>query len=176
MEGLETINKRLLDYFSKDIASNQPIWRIVWSEDQYEKQLTKYTPEGLELLYPEMREVPKYKQWIHNKYILERLVIVPPINETELTTKTNYEPVWVFEDKHGNPLPPKWEVCKYVIDCVLAAQGKSNLAHYNRDDESVEKKEERVNRLMEELFGNETSTTDALAYREGVAGFHPKVH
>lgn len=167
VERISVLNQRLIDYYS--VAWNgQAIFQIVWSEDQYELQRCDYSAGGIKLLYPEMREVPKYKQWIHNKYILERLVAVPEINQKDLTTKINYEPLYVFEDKHGNALPPKWEAMKFVIDTVLAAQGTSSLAKYADKNEPAEAREERLNRIQEELFGNETSVGDALAYKQGV--------
>lgn len=172
MERLEDLNKRLIDHFS--VAWNgEAIFRIVWSEDQFEKQRCEYSEKGILLLYPEIREVPKYRQWIHNKFVLERLVAVPSVNTNDLTTKVSYEPLFVFEDKDGNALPPRWEAAKFVIDNVMAAQGNDNLTKYADKNEPIEVKEERINRLQEELFGNETNTGDALAHGQGVAGFYP---
>ena len=111
-ESIEVLNQRLVDHFST-AWNGQPMFRIVWSENQFEKRLVGFTDGGIQLLVPEMREVPKYKQWIHNKHILERLVIVPEFQQDKLVEKTSYEPVWVFEDKNGFPLPPKWEATKF---------------------------------------------------------------
>lgn len=176
MERLETINKRLESYFGKD-DRNLPIWRVVWSDDQIEKQLLSYTPEGLSLLRPEWREVPKYKMMgIHSRYILERLVVVPPVHEGEMIAKTSYEPMWTFEDSLGNPLPPKWEACEIIVNTVYAAQGKKTSEALYHDEESglatpelLEYHKERIANVTEELFGNETDTGDALAYREGIS-------
>ena len=82
METLEIINKRLKDNYGETV--DRPNFRIVWSEDQFENRLTHFTDEGFELIHPEVRQLPKYKQWIHDKYVLERLTEVPIINENEL--------------------------------------------------------------------------------------------
>jgi len=173
MESIETLNSRLVDHFSIDIVTGDPIFRIVFSEDVYEKRLTKYTKEGFELLTPQIVELPKYKQWIHNKYVLERLVVIPDHSPKALELGvgvTSYEPLFVYEDNAGNPLPPKWEVTKYVIEETYAKikGGKSGMAKYIDSEIDPEAKEERLKNLQEELFGNETDTTDALAYGQAI--------
>lgn len=177
MERLEELNKRLIEHYST-AWNGMPIFRIVWSEDQMEKRLMGTTDAGIELLHPEVREVPKYRQYIHNKYLLERLVVVPVASIKELAgEQISYEPLWVYTDANDNALPPKWEVTKFVIDTVLAAQsGDGSLgAKYADKNESAEMKEARIAKIHEELFGNETEVGDALAHGEGVAGFHSKM-
>ena len=98
-EPIEEINKKLLEEFCTEFG-NAPRFRVVFSEDQFEKRFTDRTDEGFELIHPEVRLLPKYKQWIREKYILERLI--PIVGETDLITKVSYEPAWVFQDKQGN--------------------------------------------------------------------------
>jgi hypothetical protein len=168
-EPLETINKNLRNLFGVDTITGAPIWRVVWSEDQLEKRLMDTSDKGIFLLVPEVREVPKYRQWIREKFVLERLTIVPEINKSELPTqKLSYEPIYVFETKQGKPLPPKTEVAKFVIDCLYAAMGKSSLQKYVDPDIDPESHEARVQRLQNEMFGNETMVGDALAHKEAV--------
>lgn len=166
-ESIEVINQRLKDHFST-AWNGAPIWRVVWSEDQFEIRQTKYTDSGLELLHPEMRKLPKYRQFIHNRYVLERYVIVPDINEGQISEKTSYEPIHVFEDRHGNALPPKWEACEYVIKVLLAVTKGERLAAYKEALAKDEDKDARLAELQQQLFGNETDIGDALAHKEGV--------
>jgi len=65
------------------------------------------------------------------------------------------------------------EVTQFVIKTVDAAMGKDSIAKYADKGESLEVKQERIMKIEEEMFGNETDATDALAYGSGVAGFHP---
>src|SRR4030095_3222043 len=165
LEKVEDINQRLIDWFSIDIVTGKPIWRVVYSEDQFEKRLTYYTDSGLALVIPQVRELPKYRQWIQNKYVLERLTVIPEINSDELPSeKISYEPIYVFEDKRGNSLPPRSDVSKFVIDTLYAAQGKGNLAKYVEEDN----KEERIREMQDYLFSDETAVSDALSRQEGV--------
>lgn len=170
VESLETLNSRLVDYYGVDTISGDPIWRIVWSEDQTEKRLTHYTNSGVALLHPEVRELPKYRQWIQNKYVLERLTVVPSFDIKELpTTKTTYEPIFVFEDAHNNPLPVKWEVTQFTIDSIYAVQGKASLARYlpeEKDKNTAEGQRLRVEELEQQLYGNESPLGDALANKQ----------
>jgi len=175
MERVETINQRLKEYFGKD-DRNEPIWRVVWSDEQLEKQLLAYTPEGFELITPRWYTVPKYKMMgIHSRYILERLVTVPVTQAHELTQKLSYEPMWTFQDKFGNAVAPVWEAIELIINTVYAAQGKkTGEVLYHDEEKGMDKKElviyhaNRIKKIQDDLFGNETDTGDALAYREGV--------
>src|SRR3970282_908222 len=167
IEKIDSLNRQLVDLYGIDTITGQPIWRIVWSEDQFEKRLMDTTDSGLILLVPEVRLVPKYRQWVHQKYVLERLVIIPEINIPELpATKVSYEPLFVFMDKNDNYLPPILDVAKIVIDTVYAAQGKGSLAKYT--DNPDEEKVKRVNDIYDYLYGDETDVTDSLRYKTGV--------
>ncbi len=167
LETKESINKRLIEYFGDDTLSGLPIWRVIYSEDLMEKRYGTFedtTPAGIYLrTVTEVREVPKYRQWVQNKYILERLVVVPEFQVQELAgARMSYEPLWVFEDKNGNPLPPKWEAIKLIIDTVYAAQySNHNLARYKDPEDSQEKslemKRQRVDGIIDELFGDQSS-------------------
>lgn len=170
MESIETLNQRLIEHFGIDVSSGQAIFRIVWANDETEKRRVPTLDSGIELLYPEVREVKKYP-YLKDLYVLERLVIVPDMDREELAgMKMSYEPVWAYCDGDRNPLPPIWPPTKFVIDCLYAALGKKSLRKYVQDekDTSEEGRQQKITELQNELFGNETDTGDALAYREGV--------
>lgn len=169
VEPTETLNTRLSEYFGRS-WDNRPVWRIVYSDEQFEKQLCEYSANGILLLVPEWREVHKYG-WIKHKYVLERLVAVPEINTKQLTTKTSYEPMWTFEDKFGNALPPKWEACELVVNTMLAATGQKSMRAKYIDpmiEHPVEERRNRINKLQDDLFGNETEVGDALAHKQAI--------
>lgn len=158
-EPIESINQQLIDLFGIDTATGQPMFRVVWSEDQFEMRKTDRTDSGILLLTPVVRKLPKYRQWIHEKYVLERLVVVPVANLEELAdTKLSYEPLWVFKTKDNQYVPPALWACKFVIDTLYAALGKQSLAKYV-DEEAKnpqEVRDERIKTLEEELFGDES--------------------
>jgi hypothetical protein len=157
-ESIESLNQRLIDHFGIDSDTGRAIFRIVFSDEQTEKRLVDCLDSGIALLFPEVREVKKYP-YIKACYVLERLVVVPDINEKELpVSKLSYEPLWVFCDQQHNALPPIWAACKFVIDSVYAALGKKSLAKYKDDEKNTtpEGREERIKGLEEELFGDES--------------------
>lgn len=170
MESIETLNKRLIDHFGLDSSTGRPMFRIVWANDQLEKRLVTALEFGTQLLFPEVREVKKYS-YLKDLYVLERLVVVPDENQMELPTqKLSYEPLWAYHDENNNPLPPLWEPTKFIIDTVFAAMGRGSLRKYVDAEENTTKegREQRITKLHEELFGNETEAGDALRYKEGI--------
>jgi hypothetical protein len=176
VEPIEALNERLRDTFGIDTVSGIPIWRIVFSEDQYEWRYGTYsdiTPSGIFLKeVTETRYVPKYKQWIENKYILERLVVVPEENRQELNgAKVSYEPIWTFEDKNGNYLPPKWEAAEFIIKLIYDAQyGTKNIKRYAEPtaEESIEQRAKEIDSITEQLWGDQAGFHDAIKTGEGI--------
>ena len=168
MEPLTSLNQRLIDYFGLDTASSNPMFRVVWANDMVEKRMMDTLDSGVALLHPQIREVKKYS-YLHDVHVLEQLVIVPDEQQKELAgVKTSYEPLWVYVDADGNPLPPKWEPTKLIIDTVHAALGRGGLKKYVDPDTSEGASEERITKLHDELFGNETEVGDALRYKEAI--------
>ncbi len=164
-ESIESINKKLLEEFGTEFGSS-PRFRIVFSEDEYEKRLTNCTDEGLELITPEVKLLPKYKQWIKEKYILERLI--PIVGETDLLTKVSYEPCWVFQSSKGSYLPPFYDGCKLVIDSLMEKTGHKGHVKYKDKNTSKEERLAEIQKVEDQLFGNETNLTDDLHYGSGV--------
>lgn len=169
-ESIESINQQLIDLFGIDTITGLPMYRVVFSEDQLEKRLTQFTDSGLQLLHPEVRLLPKYRQWIQEKYVLENLVVVPIYSQSELpANKLTYEPLYVFETNEGVALPPTVWAAKFAVDSVHAAMGKHSMTKYVDDAvKNPHLAQERIAKLERELFGNETELGDALAHREGV--------
>ena len=174
---LELFNKQLADLFGIDTASNQAMFRVVWSDDQFEKRETEYTDGGILLLRPEVRLLPKY-QWIKARYILEHLVAIPIVNAEELPcAKTSYELIWMFEDGKGEFLPPHIEASKWIINTMLSAvkRHKDGLtpikkyvdAEYSQEA-SLNEKEKRITELTEALFGEQSSLGGSTKTGESV--------
>jgi hypothetical protein len=170
MERLEILNQRLIDEYGIDSSTGRPMFRITWANDETEKRLVDTLDSGIQLSTPVVREVKKYP-YLKDLYVLERLVVVPDVNQRELpTSKLSYEPLWAYRGPDQCPIPPIWEPTKFIIDTLYAALGKKSLAKYIDTEENTtpEGMDARIVKLQEELFGNETDTGDALAYNEGI--------
>jgi hypothetical protein len=171
VEPIDKINERLKREFGTDL-SGKPYWRVVWSEDQLEKRhatFNDYTPEGIFIRsFTGVREVPKYSQWIKEKYVLEKLTIIPEVNSSELpVNKLSYEPIFPFETKTGKYLPPKFDAAAFVIETLFDQVRKAPFRR-PEEGESPELAEQRLKALEESLFGNETDVGRALAYKEAI--------
>lgn len=172
IEKLETLNQRLIDGYGK-YSDGRATWRIIFSHDEMEKRWTRNSPEGFELLTPEVIEVPKYRQWINPPcYVLERLLEIPEGVETDQTEKTSYEPVWVFRDKNNNPLIPMWAAIKLVIETVYDNSARAMGRKYKDPREelvdpkiAVEAREANLNEIEKELFGEEKNP---LQFGQGI--------
>src|ERR1700704_3964663 len=62
-KSIEYINEKLLREYGREL-DGRPKFRVVFSDDQYEKRLTTHDDHGNELITPEVRLLPKYKQYI----------------------------------------------------------------------------------------------------------------
>ena len=60
------------------------MFRIVWANDETEIRLMATLDSGIEMLYPAVREVKKYP-YLKDLYVLERLVVVPDVNQRGTT-------------------------------------------------------------------------------------------
>jgi hypothetical protein len=164
-ETIESINYKLeRDYGKHD--DGRVNFRVVWSNDQTEKRWTKFNDKGIELIHAEVRELPKYKQWCPNRWVLERLVPVDPLSD--LVERVSYESAWVFQDRNQNYLPPFFEGCVHVIDSMRMAIGRSGYARYKDPDVDPEYRAAMLQKVQDDLFGNETDVGDHLTYGTGV--------
>lgn len=168
VESIEYINEQLIKrYGNEPFADDLPRFRVVFSDEQFEKRWVTHTPEGFELIHPAVSEVPKY-WYIKAKYILERLV---PINvdNTDLTVKVGYEPAHVFMTPSEKYLPPRADMCFVVADRLLdVSTGRVKIKKKTDPASEPGYMADLIRRMYENLFGNETDITDALAYRYGV--------
>ncbi len=164
IEPLNVLNERLKERFGL-FEDGRPNWRLIWSTDETEYCLSHYTKEGFELPYPEMQLRKKYP-FDQDRYVLEHLVPVPDHCE-DLTTKTSYEPLWTFQDANNNPTVPVWDVCELLIAQVqinMLAAGRRPIekAPYGFGN-TAEECNFRAEKLMDELYGNDTKISDSLA-------------
>lgn len=174
-ESIETINKRLKDLHGYFSTTAYPMYRVVFSDEQFEKRRTQFTPEGLKLQFPIVAERPKYRHYLPSCYVLERVVEVPPFAETDLVSKWSYEPIWAFLTSDGKPLPPLWRAIELIIKSLLDASAKTVGAKYKDPRSGIKTKKDwddfdhtQINKMCEELFGNESEIGDALHYKEAI--------
>jgi hypothetical protein len=164
VETVETINQRLIDHFGRYLDGT-PMFRVVWSSDQVEKRRTNLTPEGWELPYEIVREVKKYS-YAQDRWILEKLTEVDDFQGQELVTKLSHEPAWVFETKKGDYLPLNWLAVDFVVKRILKMLDPDDFVETEK--ETPEARRRKAAETYAALWGNESETTDAMRYKEGI--------
>lgn len=158
MESIEVLNERLINVYGRYL-DYQPLFRLVYSEDI---KTIRDNAHG----WPE--ELPKYP-WLTNKYILEGLKETGSLINGKIEQVIDYEPMWVFEDRHGNALPLDWEMIEAIMESARCAQeGRSPNFKNIEDENDPEVKMKRLNEIQNKLFPNETEIGDALAYKEAI--------
>lgn len=170
------INRRLADMFG--MTENRANFRLVWADDEKERRTTLFTREGMQLLFPEVREMRKYPD-IRERYVLEQLIVNTTFEEKEdgkPVEELVYMAMWNFEiyDSNRNPIGivPNYGACKFIIETVLNAIEHPGATVKYKEDTSEEAQRSRINELQGELFGDESAITDALSIRQGV-GYGP---
>lgn len=166
VESIEKINKWLDRDYGRH-TDGRPWFRVVFAYDQLEKRIMTHTDVGIQLLFPEVREVPKYRHYIdHKMYILERIVTILPGVETDLVEREPYEVLWTFMDGRGNYLPPQYAACKMIIDQVFENKRAGVKKYKNPEDEIPDK--DKLSDMMKYLWGDITAVEDHLALGTGV--------
>ncbi len=166
---VKILNQKLIDKYGYNF--DYPMFRIVWGDDEFEKRWTEYDHRGNKLVNPEVRELPKYRQWDGGKYILERVTVVPHgILQNDLTEKMSYEPIYTFMGKNKEFLPPIWPMCLMIIYSYLKNLEPSYYPKYKQTEEDIRRMDKaEFDRTYEALFGNDTDISDALAVKDGIS-------
>lgn len=175
-ERCEDINNQLMDDYGIDTVTGMGMFRVVFGPEQLEFRhgvFHDFTPGGIYIrTVEETRLVPKYT--FGHVFVLERLVVIPDCNQGDLpATKLSYEPLYSFRP-HPDFQPPSIGACRFIIDSVLAAQGKSSMAKYIDPEAGLttgqlyEKRMAEIDEIQRELFGDETETGDSLAMGEAI--------
>lgn len=178
IEEFRLINRKLKDNYgnTNDLAH----FRLVWSDDETQLRSTNFTVEGLQLMYPEVRLMRKYPD-IHERYVLEWLQVnlnFDKLEDGKPVEELVYGPCWTFEVLNDRKekcfIAPNYGACKFVAEIIM--NNVSQAGNYTKyedpdinSDIAKELKEERIKELQKDLFGDESSITDALSLRQGVA-------
>lgn len=154
---IHLINRKLSENYGKDFLG-QPLYRVVWSNDQLEKRFAEFTdwvPNTNILLrrVKEVREVKKYP-YLDHEYVLEKL-FRNQHNDEILDNKTlnplaaTYEPMWAFgHEKNGRAKYPIWRAIELII---ISVNNPKKLTPSQMNDKEFEQALEDE-RLMTEFL------------------------
>lgn len=160
---VKDINKRLLDLYGKDLYGN-PRFRIVWSDSQTEKRSGTFNVwYGKIFVRKEVgiREVPKYT-YINSKWVLEQ---ISPNPYEDVDAKLSYEPLWVFQDKKGNPLQPVWSAVEIILYSLFNPQKLTPGQLKEQEEKEFAK---QIQDFEDQLSGETSYLASMLANKEAV--------
>jgi len=155
-ESIQKLNTKLAENYGylDGVSRNYPRFRVVFSDEQFEKRLGTYRDFGQYGIFlrevREVREVPKYPHLQH-MYVLEIAIenVVP-----DLINKVTYEPYWVFKDLEGNPRSDLvcWRVINLFAALYFDAKSKKGISDYKQDE--VDKRNEDIQWYFEQIQDN----------------------
>lgn len=130
MTEIEILNKKIGDeYITLD---GHKIFRLVWSESIFENRhgtFREFTEGGLFIReVTETRKVRKYN-YIHNRWVFEMWAPGDVVRNPETPDAINgdYVPVYVFESRDGNYLPPNEKVIRFLIAALHGRVRKDEI-------------------------------------------------
>lgn len=138
-ESIEVINKRLIEIYGRT-TDNRARFRIVWSGDQLEKRYGTFTEYYGNIFLREVtcvKEVKKYDYIVPAKYVLEELKYYE--NPEIPFEYSHYEALWSFMNKEREPLWPKWDIVKIVVESRLNSIKKTISDYYDEDQKALAK-------------------------------------
>jgi hypothetical protein len=125
-EGVDWINRQLIEAYGTDIGLGKPNFRLAWSTSQLEKRYGEFevfSEAGIYLRTEKcVSEVPKYPEW-PDKWVLERLLSTAGNPYLEMVTKFSYEPVWIFGAANSES-QPIWRAVDLLIKELLYKKRK----------------------------------------------------
>ena len=168
MTDVEFINRWLMDQEKK--LNGEPIYRLVWSDDQTEIRsgtFNDFSPSGLYLrTVTETRECPKYS-YIRERWVLEKWV--PPeqsaTHEIPSSMFGTYEPLYVFENSAGEYLAPNRRVVEFIINVK-----RRQLDHMSPSDraEFFEMQDQKAFQETYDSLGNTSDIQSLLHSKEAI--------
>lgn len=170
MTDVEQINERLKAF---GLSPSGALYRIVWSDFQTELRYGVFREHFGEIFMREIKgvkEVPKYsfllERWVLERWFPPEIVFSP---ELPNSAQGSYEPIYVFQDKKGNYLPPVERVAEIIIH---RAENPIHITPEERVTEQEEKERKEIEFFEDYL--EVSPITNALHMKEAV-GFSPRV-
>lgn len=163
------INLRLLQLHGREIDTNLPKFRVVFSEGLTEKRTGEFwtSRSGVALPSPviDTREVEKYNYLYKEAWILERLV--PNTLRHEISGEADgtysYEPLYVFDE-----VPLSWWHVEQVISQLLNRPKRKQLTQKDVDEAEAEKL--RLAKIKtKDMLANLTALDSALGDGDAVS-------
>ncbi len=145
----ETIESKLINDYLKLQAkvplSDKPLFRLVYSDDQYEHRMITEGPNK-----GQVQLLPKYP-WIQMAWVFEQWYPPELVEHKDLpfTSEGSYEPLYVFQDKNGKTLPLNQKVIELLVFHIMRPASSEALIKSRLIEEQDE-----MDKLEDQYFDN----------------------
>jgi hypothetical protein len=150
----------------------EPNVRLVWSNDARELRRGEFNEFYGDILLRTVegvREVPKYS-YIFERWVLERWFSPDSTASLELPVsqyKGSHEPIYVFQDKWGNPLPLSLKVVELICSAMFNQPPTKQQIHDSIRD-TLEGKDRAEQAYFEDALEISTPIQSALSTGHGL--------
>lgn len=170
-DSIYDINRRLIDKYGRDVVTNEPKFRVVWSTTQLEKRYGEFeifTEGGIYLRTEKgVSEEPKYLPEFPDMWVLEQIMDTAGNPYLEMVVKFSYEPLWIFGAANSDKTPI-WRAVDLLVRNRL--HGDPNLVHLSPAD-LLRIEELKLQKEKEKIkdFLNDETTDISFALKHGTA-------
>lgn len=167
--NMSILNKtnKMLEQYGHNIKGN-PIFRVVWSDDQFENRKGQYNEFSGEIFlrtYIGVKRVKKYPtikgRWVFEKWLYG--ITHPDLPDNK---DGSYECIYIFQTNEGKPLPLDLDIVQFI------AKGLSEYVDKSKNKQIIEdqltKKEKELD-TKEELVLEDASPLMASNLHTGRA-------
>lgn len=171
---MENIESKIINDWLKDQAKNpdnQPLFRLVWSDDTYELRKGTFCLYNGDILIREQEGtdlVPKYPD-IEHRWVFEQWYPPELVWHEDLPNSKDgsYEPLYVFETKKGKVLPLNLEVIKFLVNRIMRPKSSPEKIKFQILNDLLDKEELQV-KFDEEYLDVSTDIQSNLHFGEAI--------
>ena len=165
----EYVNRKLVEEYGL-VGGKDPRYRVVWSDDQFEKRKGKVNQfdangnfirmiDGIQLR-------PKY-DYLPHTWVLEVWQPTPAAGPDIILEPVFYEPMWSFRDNEGNPLPLVWKAVNLLLK-MWEMRAENRLSPAGMDAEEKAQYDEEIDWFEQYLAADQSILADKLKDGEAV--------
>lgn len=163
-----------LTMFGGETPDKKPIFRLSWSDDQFEWRRGEFNIFGEDGRFMRTETGVRYKRkynYVHERWILEKWAPQDMVADPSLPNVTNgdYIPFWVFEGKDGNYLEPTQKIVEFMFYMFMRQKKRTPQDVAN---EMKIKEDEDIKKFMDQIdtspIGNALRMKEAVGYTKEI--------
>ena len=179
---METIESKVINDFlsghTKVPLTDKPMFKLVWSEDEYELRTGDYAirdPKTTAIIaYAKKTDIVRKYGAIIERWILEQWYPPEVCQDPELPEACHdgsYEPIFVFEDKFRRPL----QLNKLVVEIILSRLGapsRSEAAIRSELRAELDAQDDKIAKMDWDILSDEGPLVSQ--FHDGTAILNPR--